>query len=570
MPSGDLTDKKTIDKCTAEDYKNQMLEFGDGKIGIDIYQMIKARYRILYIRSYEEERVIEYFTYMAMSQGYGLFQWDFSRGLLDSLTKQQVASENSEVHQGDPAAVISHIIDHAKSDAQKLIKKNNKMEKKTTSAEAQIYMLLDFHHFLAGPPVERRLKEFAHLTSLCTIVLIAPTFECPDTLEKELALIDFPYASDNELSMCLDEIIDVIPDKYPQGRITGVECREDLIKSVRGLTLPEAGNAYAKSLVRHKDFHIPTILEEKKQIIRKGGILEYRDSKFTFDDIGGLNVLKEWLQLHKLAFKDDAAEFGLEPPKGVLLVGIPGTGKSMTCDALASCYEMPLLRLDMGAIFGSLVGESENNMRNCLQVAEAVSPCILWIDEIEKGIGNVSSSSGDSGTTKRVFGTFLTWLQDKKAPVFVACTANNVDNMPPEFLRAGRFDEIFFLDLPDADQRYEVTEKLLRKKNRDPKNFDIDAIVEHSKFFTPVEIEKGINNALFVAYADDKRKLMTTDIVIELGKFPPLYNSKREEIEAMREWAIGEHGTGGRAILASSSEAFIENPKSKPELNLSD
>lgn len=237
------------------------------------------------------------------------------------------------------------------------------------------------------------------------------------------------------------------------------------------------------------------------------------------------------------------------------------TGKSMICDALAAYYEMPLLRLDMGAIFSSLVGDSEQNMRNIIKVVDSVAPAVLWIDEIEKGIGGVQSSNAtDGGVSNRVFGTLLTWMQEKTAPVFVVCTANSVVDIPPEFMRAGRVDEIFFVDLPDAEQRYEVIECLIRRKSRDPKNFAINKIVAESENYSPAEIEKGINGALFCAFSDGRRELATEDIVSELSKFQPLYNSRREEIEYMREWALGKNGSGGRAVLAN---AKVSAPISK-------
>lgn len=229
------------------------------------------------------------------------------------------------------------------------------------------------------------------------------------------------------------------------------------------------------------------------------------------------------------------------------------TGKSMTCDALASAYQMPLLRLDFGAVFSAHVGESEANIRQCLQTAETVAPCILWIDEVEKGIGGVESSNAtDGGVTSRVFGTMLTWMQDKLSPVFVICTANNIAGLPPEFMRAGRFDEIFFIDLPNEEQRAEVITKLLTRKKRDATAFNIDEIVLVTHNYTPVEIEKGIDNALFVAYSNQKRALTTADIVSETKKFYPLYNSRREEIDEMRLWALGADKTGGRAVLANT------------------
>ena len=541
------TVKENITREDAKKYRREMLKFGDGNVGRDIFYMLKSRYRILYIRSSEEARVINYFKCLSLAEGINLFHWDCSRGLLDVTSQEQVSVSDSEVHE-DPIALLSYIVDHAKSDSQKMMKRNE-------SPDAHVYMLLDFHPYLEDiPQIERRMKDFVQTPSLCTIVIVAPIFTCPPSLNKEFTLIDFPFPSPQEIEESLDKIVKEIPASYPKARETAVTQKEDLIKAASGLTLSEVENAFAKTLVKNKDFLVSTVLDEKKQIIRKSGILEYRDPRFTFDQVGGLDTLREWLELHQLAFKDDAADFGLPAPKGVMLIGIPGTGKSMSCEALASTYQMPLLRLDMGAIFGAHVGESEANIRNCIEVAEAISPAILWIDEVEKGIGGVASSNQtDGGVTNRVFGTLLTWMQDKEAPVFVVCTANNTQSIPPEFMRAGRFDEIFFLDIPDDDQRYDVTEKLLVRKDRDPKKFDIDAIVDNSVNYTPVEIEKGINNALFVAYSEGKRDLATDDIVAELGKFQPLYNSRHEDIKQMREWALGDSGSGGRAVLGNSS-----------------
>lgn len=531
--------------------RDRTLEAGDGIVGKKIHHMIKSRFRILYIRSHEERRVRSFFRDLTMYGGQELFQWDCDRGLVDGYNGERISSDQSEINEGDPTAILSHIIDHAS--------KHSKPMHEGKIPAGAIYMLLDFHHFLDGfPPVERKLKEFVEVVSTCTIVIISPVFVCPPTLEKEITLIDFPVPSYKEINSSLQKLAKEISTQLPEAAKEAKANEEDLVKSASGLTLNEAENAYAMSVVCDKRFNIQTILDEKKQMIRKGGILEYRDSRFTFDDLGGVDTLKNWLSLRRLAFKDDARDFGLPAPKGVLIIGIPGTGKSMTCDALASAYEMPLLRLDFGAVFSAHVGESEQNIRLCLQTAEAIAPCILWIDEVEKGIGGVESSNAtDGGVTSRVFGTMLTWMQDKISPVFVVCTANNITGIPPEFMRAGRFDEIFFIDLPDEDQRAEVIHKLLQRKNRDPSQFDIDAVVLASERYTPVEIEKGIDNALFVAYAENKRDVTTADIVSEIKKFYPLYNSRREDIDAMREWALGESGAGGRAILANSPKVVI-------------
>lgn len=528
-----------------EKAKKRMLSTGDGSIGKDINHMIQSRFKIIYVRTQEEKRVIDFFRDLSVYRGADLYQWDCDRGLLNSETKKQISSEDSEVHD-NPTAVLAHIVDHAQKQSKLIFQKKH--------TDETIYMLLDFHIFLDGiPQIERKLKEFCDVVSSCVIVVVSPVFNCPPTLEKELTLVDFPVPSYNEIKESLLTIAKEISNKLPHAYKQAKEQEEDLVKAASGLTLTEAGNAFAMTIVRDRKFVIQTILDEKKQMIRKGGILEYRDSLFTMDDLGGLDTLKDWLKLRRLAFREDARQFGLPAPKGLLIIGIPGTGKSMACDALADLYQMPLLRLDFGAIFSAHVGESEQNIRQCLQTAEAISPSILWIDEVEKGIGGVESSNAtDGGVTSRVFGTMLTWMQDKREPVFVVCTANNIAGIPPEFMRAGRFDEIFFIDLPNEEQREEVVEKLLSRKNRNPEEFDIDAIVSASVNYTPVEIEKGIDNALFVAYADGKRKVYTEDVVTQLGLFHPLYNSRREDIQRMREWALGKDGVGGRAVLANS------------------
>ena len=512
-----------------------------------MFQLIKSRYKILYIVSPEETRVLQTLKLISTSEGYDFRQWDFSRGMLDGHTLERVAADKNEIHEL-PEAALDCILENAKADNEKIAKDE------PLPVGAHIYAMLDFHHWLDGNPmVERKLKEFSGIASVCVIVIVAPVFVCPPSLQKEFTLLDFPYPSKHEIKQAFDYVCKEISPKYPQALTEAKQQEEELIKAASGLTLAEAENAYAKSLVAHKRMKIESILEEKRQIIRKGGIVEYRESRFSFDEVGGLGELKDWLQVRRLAFKEDAYAFGLDAPKGVLLIGIPGTGKSMTCDALANLYQMPLLRLDLGAIFSAHVGESEQNMRQVIRQAEAISPCIFWIDEVEKGIGGVQSSNyTDGGVTNRVFGTLLTWMQEKTSPVFVICTANNVLGIPPEFMRAGRFDEIFFLDLPDEDQRVEVVELLLVKKNRDPQQYDLRAIAKASNHYSPAEIEKGINNALFCAYADNRRELTTADIISEMGKFQPLYNSRNEEIDAMRKWALGDDSTGGRARRANS------------------
>lgn len=555
--------------------KAHVLSVGDGVIGRTIDHMIRSRFRIIYIRSHDERRLLKFFKELSYCNGFDVFHWDVDRGLLEIHTQSKVITDEAEANT-DPTALLSYINEHAykHQNVYSKILGNNKIiqQQKVLKPKETIYLLLDFHVFMDGAPViERKLKEFTGITSSCTIVIISPTFICPATLEKEVNLVDFPVPSHKELNTLLNNMakgmVQKIPTLISQMKETG---EEEIVKAASGLTLSEAENAYAMSITAEQKFDIPRILQEKKQIIQKSGILEYCEPQFTFDDVGGLDNLKNWLRVRKIAFTDDARNFGIDFLRGILMCGTPGCGKSLICKALASFYEMPLLRLDVGSIFSKHLGDSELRIRTCLKTAESLAPCVLFIDEVEKGISGASGSGEtDGGVSSRVFATLLTWMSDKTAAVFVVCTANNILSIPPEFIRAGRFDEIFFVDLPNDEQRYDITEKLIKRKKRDPNKFDIEAIVSASKNYTPVEIEKAIGNALFVAYADGLRELRTSDIVQEIKRFFPLYNSRKEEIEAMREWALGKDKKGGRAILANSISAPInKNTSFERDINI--
>lgn len=558
--------KKTfyVDKDNKELHKKEILKIGDGHIGRNLFNMIIARYHLIYARAVEEDRVLDCLKHISLYDGLELYRWDIGRGLLDAHNEEKIQPENSELHL-EPTALLSYIIDEAKADHQRI--KDNKI-----GTKGRVYILLDFHPWLQDgfQVLERKLKEFSRVSCITTIIVVSPIYRSPIALDKEFTLIDFPYPSAEEIGDALSHLVELdLIQEYPQAVETARKNQEPIINAVRGLTISEALNSWSKSLVRHSDFNVQTILDEKKQIICKTGTLEYRDANVTFDEIGGLENLKEWLLLRKLAFSSDAKKYGLPSPKGFLLLGTPGTGKSLVCSALSATYEMPLLRLDMGAVFASHVGESEKNIRDALNIAAAISPSIIWVDEVEKGLSGVMSSNfTDGGVTSRVFGTLLTWMQEEKnPPVFVACTANNIGGVPPEFLRAGRFDEIFWLDLPNEEQRYEVVSKLLTKKHRNPEDFDINKIVQESDHYSPAEIEKGIDNGMFISYADNRREVKTEDIVNELSKFSSLYNGRQEDIENMRNFALGINGKGGLARLANGVSKI---PKVSTKIEITD
>ena len=395
----------------------------------DIDVLVRARYPLIYVVSSEEHRVIDSIAKISKNP---VYVWSCVAGMR-TFEKMDEVSENTK----DPMNVLRFI--------------NN-------SKEAGLFILCDFHTFLIEQNYDiiRFLKELnAKFKNVAkNIVILSPILKIPVELEKEISIVDFPLPDESEISNIYDNIANSFRNK-PQVKLNG--NKEFIVKALRGLNISEIENVLYKSIIKDKCFSLDTIINEKRQIIRKTGILEYYHSSENIGDVGGMDILKHWIVQRKSAFSDSAREYGLPYPKGVLLLGVQGCGKSLSCKVISNIWKFPLLRLDMGSVFGGIVGESEGNIRKAIKLAEAVAPSILWIDEVEKGFsGTKSSNQSDAGTTSRVFGTFLTWLQEKTEPVFVVATANDVSALPPEFLRKGRFDDIFFIDLPNSDERAEI------------------------------------------------------------------------------------------------------------------
>ena len=349
--------------------------------------------------------------------------------------------------------------------------------------EPALFIFKDFHPFLAkgnksanvGPI--RKLKDVAaHLkNSYKTIILVSPVQEIPEELEKEITVMNHPLPTRDDLAELLDRIIAEVRHLNQVVIDLDEGSREKLLQAAFGLTLGESENVFAKIIVQEGRLdggHVGEVFAEKQQIIRKSGLLEYYPSHETFAQVGGLGVMKEWLRKRAAAFTEESRAFGLPPPKGILLLGVQGCGKSLCAKAVSSRWQQPLLRFDMGRMFGSLVGSSEENVRRAIAVAESVAPAVLWVDEIDKAFAGSQGSGGtDGGTTARVFGTFLTWLSEKTSPVFVVATANDISQLPPELLRKGRLDEIFFVDLPSDAEREEIFRIHLERRHRDPDRF---------------------------------------------------------------------------------------------------
>jgi SpoVK/Ycf46/Vps4 family AAA+-type ATPase len=366
----------------------------------------------------------------------------------------------------------------------------------------------------------------------------------PPELERELTVIEFALPGKEDLRSVLDGIKESagIESMAPE------EC-EKVLEASSGLTTLEAEGAFALSVVEMKSVSPTVVAREKAQAVRKNGLLEIIETKESLDSIGGLDLLKAWLLKRRNALSKKARIYGLPVPKGLLIIGIPGTGKSLTAKATASVLGLPLLKLDAGRIFAGIVGQSESNLRSVIQTAEAIAPCCLWIDEIEKGFaGSKSSGSSDGGTSARVFGSFVSWMQEKSAPVFVVATANDVSQLPPEMLRKGRFDELFFVDLPSQAEREAIWAIQVAKYGRDAKDFDIVQLARASDGLTGSEIENVFIEALYLAF-DGNKEPTDLDIAQVLTEFVPLSKLMAEQISSLRHW------TKGRARLATSQTA---------------
>ncbi len=493
---------------------------------LDIF--VRARYPIIYITTFEEGRADDYLIKIGRSRNKKVISWSQTRGLMPAgaASAQNARSISEGSH--DPMSALDFVL---------------------ASHEPAIFIFHDFHPFLGDSTIIRKLREISNAIkeSFKTLVIVSPVLKIPCELEKDINVIDLPLPSPQDLAVLLNKMIGDISDN-PDIRIDlGTEERELVIQALLGLTMSEAENVIAKALVKNGALDsgsVPVILSEKEQIIRKSNLLEYYNTTENIADVGGLDTLKHWLNLRRLAFSQKARNFGLPAPRGILMLGVQGCGKSLCAKAVSALWQVPLLRLDMGRIFSSLIGSSEENIRRAVKVAESIAPAILWIDEIDKGFSGMNSANSDAGTSSRVFGTFLTWMQEKKSPVFVIATANNISMLPPELLRKGRFDEIFFIDLPEAAERAEILKIHLKKRMVPYESFDMNALIEASEGFSGAEIEQAIIAALFEAFYKNDG-LRCEYLLKALAQTVPLSKTMKEDIDSLRSWA------SNRAVMAS-------------------
>lgn len=482
----------------------------------EIEILIRAKYPILYVVSWEERRVEEAVSKVCATLSRTLHTWSITQGMRPPVNRTTGPVKPTTLPGELEALALAH-----------------------EAPEGTVFLLRDFHPYMKDSRVIRLLRDLA--TRLRgksqTILLMGPVLQLPTDLEKDVTVIDFGLPGADDIERALDAAVGSVKGNPKVDSNLTPEDREHIVKSAQGLTLDEIESVFARSLVERKRFDVDVVLEEKKQIIRKSGLLEYYPAQDRLKDVGGMEILKEWLDARSKSFSDAAREFGIPAPKGILLLGVQGCGKSLLAKAVAAHWNLPMLKLDVGRIFGSLVGQSEENIRRAIKVAESVAPCVLWADELEKGFAGVGGSGvSDSGTTARVFATFLTWMQEKTAPVFLIATANDVSALPPEMLRKGRFDEIFFVDLPDHPEREQIFRIHLEKRKRDPKKFKLGALSEATAGFSGAEIEQVVVGALYTAF-DAGRELAQKDLIAEAKAVVPLSVMMREDIAELREWA---------------------------------
>lgn len=500
---------------------------------------MKAAYPAIAIQSSEESRVQGDVIAAAKEAKKKIYTWSASEGLcgIDNIDPK-TQKPKPVAPKGDPLPAFEY-----------------RTPKDGDSHEEAVYIFRDVHLYPLGrdPILCRALKDLLVWapTAGVTVVFIGVEFKPPAPVEKLVTVLDYALPDKEALRKIATLVAESCGKKDLQKQIN-----DELLGALGGLSVSEADNALALSYVETREFQPSIIYREKVQAVRKTGLLEIIEADPKgLDNIGGLDTLKAWVTKRKRAYTPEAEKFGLPAPKGVLAVGVPGSGKSLVSKAIGTALNVPTLKLDIGSLFNSLVGESESRTRDALKLAEAMAPCVLWLDEIDKGLaGSSGSGSNDSGVTRRVFGTIITWMQERKRPVFLIATANDVTALPPELLRKGRFDEIFAVDLPTAEEREAIFKIHIEKKARKIKDFDLALLAENTEGFTGSEIEAVINDAMITAF--DIGKDIDDLLIVQAAKATtPLSITASEKINGIREWAKT------RARFASSQS---ENQATQP------
>ncbi len=476
-----------------------------------LVRYIDAGFPIIYINTFEEDKVDS--IVCEISAGKEVYEWNETNGYIDFETKAAIQEGCS----------LERMLDQLKT---------------PDLLDRKIILLKDITSYLDEPKIVSKIKGIARLINQgadATVIIVSTILVIPKDLEKFITILEMDYLNTEEIKIVIKNFMN---DNSISKEIED-HLLDEFASAFKGLTEFEISNLLALSYaddgeLTKKDLQL--IFDQKQQMIKKAGILEMIPLKETVDDIGGLENLKEWFIRKAKVYKNmgKAKKYGVDMPKGVLIAGVPGCGKSLNAKAAANLFEVPLLRLDMGRLMGKYVGESEGNLRNAIALAEAISPCVLWIDELEKAFAGIGGSGGGAEVTTRLFGNFLTWMQEKESPTFVVATANDITHLPPELLRKGRFDEIFYVGLPNDAEREKIFQIHIRKRRpQDLKNIEIKDLVSKTGGFSGADIEGVVKDAVEAAFADDKTSIRTADILSAIRNTHSLSEIMKDALDKM-------------------------------------
>jgi hypothetical protein len=502
------------------------------EIATEITALLRARSPLIWIVTREEARVERYLVEAAANAGYLSRFWDVARGVTELSGKPAAATASS----ADPPITLSLIADRAQGGR--------------AGPERCVWIMRDLAPWLTGTigmTCCRQVRNLARLLPTTpneraqALVVITPSTDIPPELADQATVIDWPLPDRAEIAQILNAALEVIPAEYKeQAAFTSDEERNAAIDAAIGLSGEEAESCYAKSLVQFLRVDPAAVAREKKRVIARERVLEWYDPlPGGLEVVGGLDQLKTWLMSRRLAYTPAARAYGLPAPKGMLLAGLSGTGKSLTAKAVATAWQVPLLRVDLGALKSKFVGESEANLRRALRVIEAIGRCVVWLDEIEKSLAGATQGAADGGVSSDALGAILSWMQERAGEAFVIATCNDVTALPPEFTRKGRFDDLWWVDLPNTIERREIALAALRTHGRDKVEIDLDRIVKATADFTGAEIAALIPEALFAAFADGEREITTQDILAAARDVVPLSKTISDRIDNLRKWADG-------------------------------
>lgn len=517
----------------------------------DVAALLRARNPTLWIATREEARVERFLVEAAAAAAYKVYFWDVAAGVTDISGK--------EPKKGTRAVEFEGKIGSKLTDPGEALAAIRWCADRTTDQERIVWVMRDLPIWFEGQPGATPLRALRNLSKSLpsvprpaaqAVIILTTSPKVPADLAGHATVVDWPLPDRSEITQVIDAAINSLPEfetdkttgepdrtKPLRAAATTPESRELSIDAAVGLTADEASSCFSKSLVQTRTIDPILVMTEKKRVISRERVLEWHDPiKGGLDAVGGLDGLKDWLAVRRTAYSPEAREYGLPAPKGAVLVGISGCGKSLTAKAVATAWQVPLLRLDLGALKAKYVGDSEENIRKAFKVIETIDRCVVWIDEIEKAMAGASSGASDGGVSSDALGVVLNWMQERKSNAFVIATANSVENLPPELLRKGRFDEIFFVGLPNATEREGVIKASLRANGRGDVKLNLKKIVDATDTFTGAEIAELVPTSLYVAYADNAREIETADILAAAKLVNPLSKTKGKMIGELTEW----------------------------------